>query len=113
MVNHRQIKSPRGSILLSYYTIGIDNRDDIDFKVYPNPTTGVVNVQWTIDGGQWPDREIQVVDMYGRLLNRVEMQNVSSLQSVQFDLSHYASGIYFVRSVTNGNVMAVRKIVKQ
>ncbi|MBR5920134.1 MAG: T9SS type A sorting domain-containing protein [Bacteroidales bacterium] len=103
----------RGSILLSYCTIGNDNCDDINFKVYPNPTTGVVNVQWTIVGGQWPDGEIQVVDMYGRLLDMVETQSFTSLQPVQYDLSRYASGIYYVKSVADGNELAVRKVVKQ
>ncbi len=95
-------------------TVGIDDHEIAgSMTVYPNPTTGVVNVQWTINGGQWPDGEIQVVDMYGRLLDMVETQSFTSLQPVQFDLSRYASGIYFVRSVVDGNVMAVRKVVKQ
>ena len=35
------------------------------------------------------------------------------LQTTQIDLSHYATGIYFVRMVNGGKVMAVRKVVKR
>jgi len=37
--------------------------------------------------------------------------NGSSAQT-QIDLSHYAAGVYFVKAVTNGNIMAVRKVIK-
>jgi hypothetical protein len=36
----------------------------------------------------------------------------SSVQT-QIDLSHYAAGIYFVKAVADGNVVAVRKVVKR
>ena len=51
--------------------------------------------------------------MYGRLLDMVETQSFTSLQPVQYDLSRYASGIYYVKSVADGNELAVRKVVKQ
>ncbi|MBR0055632.1 MAG: T9SS type A sorting domain-containing protein [Bacteroidales bacterium] len=53
--------------------------------------------------------EIQVFDIYGQLLQTVETRHGTSLQ---IDLSHYATGIYFVRMVNGGKVMAVRKVVK-
>ncbi|MBR6160615.1 MAG: T9SS type A sorting domain-containing protein [Bacteroidales bacterium] len=31
----------------------------------------------------------------------------------QIDLSRYANGVYFIKAVTDGNVVAVRKVVKQ
>ena len=57
--------------------------------------------------------EIQVFDMYGRLLQTVETRHGTSLQTTQIDLSHYATGIYLVRWVNGGKVMAVRKVVKR
>ena len=54
--------------------------------------------------------EIQVLDVYGRLLQTVETCHGASLQ---IDLSQYATGVYFVRVVNGGKVMAVRKVVKE
>lgn len=36
-----------------------------------------------------------------------------SLQTKQIDLSHYAKGVYFVKAVSEGKVIAVRKVVKK
>ena len=56
-----------------------------------------------------------------RLPHGVETQNFASLQidthgssvQTQIDLSHYAAGVYFVKAVADGNVVAVRKMVKR
>ena len=80
---------------------------------YPNPTTGMVNVQFTMNNKQWENVEIQVFDVYGRLLQTVETCHGASLQTTQIDLSHYATGIYLVRWVNGGKVVAVRKVVKK
>ena len=43
----------------------------------------------------------------------VETCHGASLQTTQIDLSHYATGVYLIQLVNNGNVMAVRKAVKE
>ena len=91
-------------------TTGVNEWDDGHFTLYPNPTTGMVNVQFTMNNEQWENVEIQVLDVYGRLLQTVETCHGASLQ---IDLSHYATGIYLVRMVNGGKVMAVRKVVKE
>ncbi len=80
--------------------------------LYPNPTNGIVNVQCTMNNGQWEDAELRVFDVYGRLLHTVETCHGASLQTIEIDLSHYATGVYFIRLVKNGKVMAVRKVVR-
>ena len=77
--------------------------------VYPNPTTGVVNVQWTMYNVQVETAEIQVLDAYGKLVNVVKVQPD---ETVQIDLSRFARGIYFVKAVADGNVLGVKKVVK-
>ena len=94
-------------------TVGVDDYDGFDLKVYPNPASNVVNVQCTMNNVQFDDMELQLVDAYGRLLNVVETRHGTSLQTVQIDLSRYAAGIYFVKAVADGKTMAVRKVVKQ
>ena len=101
-------------------TNGIDENGIVDITLYPNPTTGMVNVQCTMNNVQLGDAEIQVLDVYGRLLDVVGISDArmsdarsASLQSVQIDLSGYATGIYLLRVINGGKVMTVRKVVKE
>ncbi|MBR1992036.1 MAG: T9SS type A sorting domain-containing protein [Bacteroidales bacterium] len=94
-------------------TNGINENGMANLTLYPNPTTGMVNVQFTMNNVQSGAGEIQMLDVYGRLLQTVETCHGASLQTTQIDLSHYATGIYFVRMVNGGKVMAVRKVVKE
>ena len=105
-------------------TVGIDDHNlAASMTVYPNPTTGIVNVQCTMNNVQVETMEILVYDAFGRLLcttDGVETQNFASLQTdthgasvqTQIDLSRYAPGVYLIKAVADGNVVAVRKIVK-
>ncbi len=98
-------------------TVGIDDYNlGASMTVYPNPTTSVVNVQCTMNNVHEGTVEFQLFDAFGRLLRKtdgVETQNFASLQTARIDLSHYAAGVYFVKAVAEGNVVAVRKVVKR
>ena len=106
-------------------TVGIDDHNlGASMMVYPNPTIGVVNVQCTMNNGEVGVVEFHLFDAFGRLLRStdgVETFHETSLQTnphgssvqTQIDLSHYAAGVYFVKAVADGNVVAVRKMVKR
>ena len=97
----------------STITVGLDDHDGFDFKVYPNPTSNIVNVECIMKNEEWSNVELYLCDAYGRLLDVVRANNHSPLQTAQIDLSGYANGIYFVKAVANGKTVAVRKVVKQ
>ena len=86
-------------------TVGVNDYDGVDFKIYPNPTSNIVNMQCTMNNVQTETFEIRLYDAYGQLLDVIEKG--------QIDLSRYSNGVYFVRAVTNGKTIAVRKVVKQ
>jgi len=95
-------------------TVGIENHDFAAFMtVYPNPTNGIVNVECEMGNGKLGNVTIQFYDIYGKLLGVVETQNFASLQAAQIDLSRYANGVYFIKAVADGNIMGIRKVVKQ
>ena len=97
-------------------TTGIANHDAaIVLQLYPNPTKDVVNVQLTKNNEQLDGVSIQVFDVYGRLLEVVNMADAhgASPQTTQIDLSRYAQGVYFVKAESEGKVIAVRKVVKR
>ena len=105
-------------------TVGIDDHAlAASMTVYPNPTTGIVKVQCTMNNGQAEAVEFQLFDAFGRLLRTTDgvgANNYSPLQAgthgstaqTHIDLSRFTSGIYFIKAVADGNVVAVRKIVK-
>ena len=94
-------------------TNGINENGMANLTLYPNPTTGMVNVQFTMNNVQLGAGEIQVLDVYGRLLQTVETCHGASLQTTQIDLSQYTSGVYLIRLVGDGRVIGVRKVVKE
>ena len=92
-------------------TVGLGDYETVDFKVYPNPTNGEVNVQCTMNNVQLLGTEIHVVDAYGKLVRTVETLRTTSLQRI--DISDLAAGVYFVKLVSDDKIIAVRKVVKQ
>ena len=83
--------------------------ESADMKLYPNPTTDKVNVQLIIYNDQSYSIDIQLYDMYGKLLDVVRMQQ----ETTEIDMSQYASGVYFIKAVDGQHLLGVRKIVKQ
>jgi len=70
-------------------TVGIDDHNlGASMTVYPNPTTGVVNVQCTMNNVQKGAVEFQLFDAFGRLLLSTDgVEGVSKVQkSAFFDL---------------------------
>lgn len=87
---------------------GVGDYEQSGMTLYPNPTSGIVNVEFEMGNEQWKDAEIQIFDMYGKLL-RTEPANDSTIQT---DMSPFADGVYTLRIKTQDGVVT-RKIVKQ
>ena len=111
-----------------------DHSLNANMNVYPNPTSNIVKVELTINNGQSNSVAIQLYDMYGKLLDMVNVGHTDAMnrvptghsmdasnmsntygmfaQTTQIDLSRYANGVYFIKAVSEGDVLAVRKVVK-
>lgn len=76
------------------------SREEIEWNVYPNPTTGVVNIDWRSETA-FPGAVL--VDSQGRILLNVDTEDL------RFDLSDSPSGIYFLRL---NNSQVVKKIIR-
>ncbi|MCL2168044.1 MAG: S8 family serine peptidase [Lentimicrobiaceae bacterium] len=94
--------------------VGINDNDfSDDIEIYPNPTTGELQV--TSYGLQVTN--IEVFDIYGRNVgtkfpsNKLEGWQPKA-DGVVFNISHLQSGVYFVRITTEEGVIT-KKIVKQ
>ena len=92
--------------------VGIDNYDlAVSMTVYPNPNPGILNVQ--ITNFNRPISEFLMYDVYGKLVDKVRTQYDITTETTQIDMSKLSNGIYFVKAVADGKVIAVRKVVKQ
>ncbi|WP_343634468.1 T9SS type A sorting domain-containing protein [Fluviicola sp.] len=75
-------------------------REEIDWNVYPNPTTGMVNIDWRSESA-FPGAVL--VDSQGRTILTV------GTEDLRFDLSDAPGGIYFLRL---NNTQTVKKIIR-
>jgi hypothetical protein len=105
------------SIIVLHLTIepvGISNYVmKASIKVYPNPTTGILNVEFVSLDESLENVDIQLFDMYGKLLNVTNIGHVDAMNRAHIDLSQYANGVYFIKAVSGQHLVGVRKVVKQ
>jgi len=75
-------------------------------KVYPNPTYGLINVEFS----ETPENSIQYLlsDQNGRLVEKGEMRGLSNL----LDITRHGRGTYFLR-ITAPEISQLYKIIKQ
>lgn len=84
---------------------GIDDlENDHHLYIYPNPTSGVITIQHASSH----IREIEVSDVFGKLLARIPVNGFQT----NLDMSPYDSGVYFVRVSTEQGVVT-KRVVKR
>ncbi|SMC84397.1 T9SS type A sorting domain-containing protein [Moheibacter sediminis] len=83
--------------------LGVDDLSSLEISVYPNPTTGIVNINSKV-----PNAQIEVFDASGRKMYSVN----STKQLTTIDLSSYGKGIYLVKVAEGKNIITKKVIVK-
>jgi hypothetical protein len=76
------------------------------FSIYPNPTSGIVNVNYF--GNQSAEMTIQVIDITGKVVATY----LTSAYSYTIDLSQLAAGSYTMQITGDGGV-ATKKLILQ
>lgn len=88
---------------------GIANETaNIDVKVYPNPSDGMVNLE--IRNQNKETVLLEIITMQGQLIVRKELNAGASEFVERVDMSRYASGIYCVK-MTTGQHQVIKKVV--
>ena len=98
--NTNQIVNATEVELLS---VGINEISDVDYSIFPNPTTGII----TIKGAQ--DAQITVYNMIGNIV----YQNNKAEKSTQIDLSNLSTGSYVIRIINNNKVITKKIILSK
>ncbi len=83
------------------------NRKEESIQLYPNPTSGIVNISGTENIVSW-----EVYNSVGATYNK---SNSSAKQSETFsvNLSDYPSGLYFIRITLKNGEQLIKKIIKE
>lgn len=82
----------------------------IEFALYPNPTNGIFKLIITSDKAT--KIEVVVTDGTGKILFNTFHNILQGQNNIEFDLSAYANGYYFVRILENGKPFTA-KVLKQ
>ena len=85
--------------------VGISAIESPLFKVYPNPTTGIVYLE--ISGGMNREGEVVVTNLAGAEVFRKE---INGDPKVQIDLSNQVNGIYLLKVIA-GNQQTISKLI--
>ena len=91
---------------MNYSVAGIAEASEFAIQLYPNPTTGMMTVQFA---ESLHISEMNVTDVTGRI---VRLQNDFTAETIQLDLSKESKGVYFL-NVRVGTHLQTLKITKQ
>ena len=79
---------------------GIEDYLAKSVTLYPNPATNTLNV--SVSDASIRITGVEIYNVYGQMIN-VEAQSLASQQRI--DISGLASGVYYVRIVTDGGLV--------
>ena len=69
-----------------------------DFIIYPNPTTGLINIK-SNNNDQLPIEEIILFNTVGQSV--MKKSNLANQDQIQLDISHLPKGLYFINILSD------------
>lgn len=84
-------------------------KQELNFVMYPNPSTGIVNLQLNVNEVQ--DKvSVKVYDITGNLVRNIDYTDLQGTTNVTLDMGNVANGIYNV-VVAGGSATEVKKLI--
>ena len=94
------------TIVAHLMTVGVEEiMVNEEISVWPNPVDNVCHVQLS----NVHNAEIQLFDVQGKLLFRKHVET----DEAEIDLMERPSGMYLLRVISNGKVIATRKVIRK
>lgn len=81
-----------------------------DLKVFPNPATDQLNINFVVENGT--SINCKILDVTGKLLYNKQMESEGGLVEQSVNVSDFAKGIYFLRIETSKGT-TIEKFVKE
>jgi uncharacterized protein (TIGR02145 family) len=82
-----------------------DLNNNIEFNIYPNPTSGIIN--FNIEGLESQSLDLIIYNSFGQTIVFNQIQNG------KIDMNSYCDGLYFYCLKSRGKVIAKGKFIKQ
>lgn len=105
--NFPTYKNPNYTLACDYRTVGKTEftLKGMELNVFPNPASDHIRIEFS--GENVPEQfQVQVFDLLGKLVLSATYSSGSSL-----DLTHIKEGLYTINLVSEGQVLAIRKLV--
>jgi Secretion system C-terminal sorting domain len=107
---HLKILNTDGAITFSAIRLVIFNNSGFSINLYPNPATGLINI--SINASINKRYTIILADETGRILQ--QQINAGTSTHYKFDISHYATGMYYINLFDQNNrLIEIKKFIKQ
>jgi subtilisin-like proprotein convertase family protein len=90
-------------------TLGVNDFEFTDLKVWPNPTRGLVHIQFD-NSRQSSNVDIELYDLQGRLIREVSYKASGGVFRNTLDLNNVASGNYLLK-IAQDSRQVVRKVL--
>lgn len=88
-------------------SVGVDEEGMVSYKVFPNPSNGVVNVELAAS----TTAEVRILDVLGQTVFASE-ENFTAGQRTSFDLTSFAKGMYILTVKGEGVNLVERVTIK-
>jgi len=90
--------------------VSIEDFGLTNFKIYPNPSEGIFNIEFVSEVRQ--DLNVRIVNMIGEFTLMENLEQFSGSYKTNINLSSKSSGVYFLEIITNDGVL-YHKLVLQ
>jgi PKD repeat protein len=85
------------------------NEAEVDLSVIPNPNDG--NFILSIDMHAATNAEVCIVDPAGRCLNRRNIKINFGVNNLEYNLSDFAKGVYFIHLISDKKIQALKLVI--
>ena len=82
------------------------NADDFTFSIHPNPFKGSTTLSFQ---NVVEDAEIEIYTLEGKKVNVISLPKGAT--SIVWNAVGFPDGVYFVKLISNGNIMSTKKLV--
>jgi hypothetical protein len=94
---------------LTAISTGSANIADIKFKIYPNPATDYIRVEWDTDKSL--EVHVELYDLVGRRISRIKSEE--SINRIHLDLKSFQRSAYLLKVFTaDGKFSRTYRVVK-
>ena len=80
----------------------LDSNGDWDLRIYPNPSTDLINLNWS---QKIAVREIRIYDQVGRLLTQ---ENIHTYGTWTRSIAAFGTGMYYLQLISNNGTRSVK-----